>query len=113
MKGTFLSGRKTNALLGWLLFCGLFLIALYAFLRHVDPKASVGMIVMFVMGVLICLASGLFLYAENRACICLGEDTIHARYFLFGRLDCRMGDVAFALPQGNTLTILLKNGSAM
>lgn len=110
MEGKFLFGRKTNALLAWLLFCGLSLIALYAFLRHVDPEAPVGMIVIFVTGVLICLASGLFLYAENSACICLGEDTIQARYFLFGRLDCRMEDVAFALPQGNTLTILLKNG---
>lgn len=44
------------------------------------------------------------------AYIHIGEDRVQAKYHWFGKLDCAMDEVAFVLPQINTLTILLKNG---
>jgi dipeptidase D len=44
------------------------------------------------------------------AFIHIDEDSIKAKYHWFGKIDCKLSDVTFAMPQVNTLIIQLKDG---
>ena len=92
------------------LLCGISFLVLYFFLNIVDPEASSELLIFLISGIL-CSSAGIFLMLLNHgAYIHIGENTIKARFNWFGRLDCRIDDVEFVLPQTNTLTILLKSG---
>lgn len=110
MYGNFVLRRKTKNTWLILLLCGIFFIALYIFLNIVDSEATNKLLAFLVFGVLLCLAAISSMLLNHRTYIHIEENFIHAKYHWFGRLDCNMDEVAFVLPQTNTLTILLKNG---
>ncbi len=109
MDGVFIR-KKPSPLLILILLCGIFFIALYIFLNIVDSEAAGELLTFFVFGVLLCLVTIPSMLLNHGAYIHIEENAIHAKYHWFGRLDCNSDEVAFVLPQINTLTILLKNG---
>ncbi len=109
MNGKFLR-RWGNIWLILMLLCGLFFIALYIFLNIVDPLATGELLTFLIIGILICLVTVPSMLLNCGAYIRAEENRLQAKYHWFGRLDCSMEEVAFALPGINTLSILLKNG---
>lgn len=107
MEGKF---HHKNAAGGLGLLSGLFLIALYFFLRYADPQADGSLGGLVVLGALIALFGISSLLFNFRAYIRVQDGRLQARYHWFGRLDCPLEEVSFVLPQLNTLTVLLKNG---
>lgn len=109
MDGIFIR-KKFSLQLFLLFFCGLLFIGMYIFLNVVDPVATNGILSFLVFGILILLsaiASWLFNFG---AYFRIDEDSIKAKYHYFGKIDCKMSDVAFAQALLNTLNIQLKNG---
>lgn len=103
--------KKTNLWLALLLLlCGLFFVGLYVFLNIVDSEATSELRIFLIMGILCGVVAIPSVLLNHGAYIHVEENTITARYHLLGRLDCRIDDVEFVLPQINTLTILLKSG---
>lgn len=101
MDGIFLQGKKTGFL--FLLACGVVFVCLYAFGNVVD-------LTFLVAGVLFCLVAIPAILLNHGAYIHVDENTVKAKYHWCGKLDCCLDDIAFVLPQINTITILLKNG---
>lgn len=108
MDGIFI--RKNNIWLVLLLLCGIFFVALYVFLNIVDSEATSELLTFLIVGILCGLVAIHSMLLNHGAYIRIEENTIQAKYHWFGRLDCTIDEVAFVLPQINTLTILLKNG---
>ena len=93
------------------LFCGLFLIGLFIFVGYKDSEATIeGVLVGVILGIVIFFVSLLITLFNNKAHFSIENGRIQGKYNYFGKLDCAVSDVAFALPQINTLSILLKNG---
>ena len=113
MEGNFpLDGKNRRSRL-WhipVFLSGAFLIGLYGFLRAVDSQAGSELVVLLLMGAVFCLAAVLSGLYNRKGYIRLENGRIQARYHWLGRMDCAIEDIAFVLPQVNTLTILLKSG---
>lgn len=109
MKGIFLR-KKFNIWLFLLFACGLFFIGLYIFLNIVDSESSGNLPVLLIMGILIILVVIPSWLLNFGAFIHVDEDSIKAKYHLFGKIDCKLSEVAFAEAQVNTLIIQLKDG---
>ena len=109
MEGMFLR-KKFNIWLFLLFVCGLFFIGLYIFLNIVDPKATSELLTFLIMGILIILVVIPSWLLNLGAYIHIDETSIKAKYHWFGKLNCKTDEIAFAMAQVNTLTILLKNG---
>lgn len=109
MDGIFIR-KKTSTLIILLLLSGIFLIGLYIYWSLVDPEAISGLLTFLIFGILIELVTIPAMLLNHGAYIQVGENTIKAKYHWFGKLNCRIEDVEFVLPQINALTILLKNG---
>ena len=113
MDGNFPLGGKNQRSRIWsipVFLSGAFLIGLYGFLRTVDSQAGSDLVVLFLMGAGFCLTAVLSGLYNRKGYIRLENGRIQARYHWLGRLDCAIEDIAFVLPQVNTLTILLKSG---
>lgn len=109
MDGSFIR-KKTNSWNVLLLLCGVFFVFLYIFLNIVDSEATGELLIFLIMGI-ICGSIAVPSMLLNRgAYIRVEENAVKAKYHWFGKLDCRIDDIEFVLPQINTLTILLKNG---
>lgn len=109
MDGIFIR-KKTSIWLILLLLCGIFFIALYIFLNSVDSEATSELLTFLIFGILLILVTIPSMLLNHGAYIHIEENSIHAKYHWFGRIDCNIDEVAFVLPQINTITILLKNG---
>ncbi len=109
MEGMFLR-KKFNVWLFLLFLCGLTFIGMYIFLNIVDPKAPSELLTFLIVGILIILVVIPSWLLNFGAFIQISENSIKAKYHWFGKLNCKIGEVAFAMAQVNTLTILLKNG---
>ena len=109
MEGMFLR-KKFNIWLFLLFACGLFFIGLYIFLNIVDPKATSELLTFLIMGILIILVVIPSWLLNFGAFIHIDEDSIKAKYHWFGKIDCKLSDVVFAVARVNTLIIQLKNG---
>ena len=109
MDGVFLR-KKFNGWLFLLFVCGLFFIGLYIFLNIVDPKATSELLTFLIMGILIILVVIPSWFLNSGAFVQISEDSIKAKYHWFGKLNCKTDEIAFAMAQVNTLTILLKSG---
>lgn len=109
MDGSSILRKKTDIWLVLLLLCGIFFIALYIFLNAVDSEATSELLIFLIMGILMCSVAIPSILLNYGAYIHIEENTIKAKYHLFGRLDCCIDEVEFVLPKINTLTILLKN----
>lgn len=113
MEGNFPLDGKNRRLRLWRIpffLSGAFLIGLCGFLRAVDSQTGSELVVLLLMGAVFCLAAVLSGLYNRKGYICLKNGRIQARYHWLGRLDCAIEDIAFVLPQVNTLTILLKSG---
>ena len=109
MEGMFLR-KKFNILLFLLFACGLFFIGLYFFINITDPTATGETLTFLIMGILIILVVIPSWLLNYGAFIHVDEDSIKAKYHWFGKIDCKLSDVTFAMPQVNTLIIQLKDG---
>lgn len=109
MDGVFLR-KKKNIWLILMLMCGVFLIGLCGFLKFTGEDDPGTLQVLLIMGILCGLVAVPSMLLNHGAFIHIGVNSIKAKYHWFGRLDCRIADVAFVLPRINTLTILLKSG---
>lgn len=104
MNGIFIR-KKFNSLLFLMLLCGLYFIGMYIY-----SGTESGALSFLILGILICLVVIPFGLFNRGAFIQINEDSIKAKYHLFGKIDCKISDTLFVMPQMNTLTILLKNG---
>ncbi len=102
--------KKYNIWLFLLFVCGLFFIGLYIFLNIVDPKATSELLTFLIMGIIIILVVIPSWLLNFGAYIHIDENSIKAKYHWFGKIDCKLSDVTFAMPQINTLIIQLKGG---
>ena len=109
MEGVFLR-KKFNFWLFLLFTCGLFFIGLYFFFNIVDPTASSETLTFLIMGIIICLVVIPSWLLNLGAFICIDEDSIKAKYHWFGKIDCKLSDVTFAVARVNTLIVQLKDG---
>lgn len=102
--------KKFNNWLFLLFVCGLFFIGLYIFLNIVDPKATSELLTFLIIGILIILVVIPSWLLNFGAFIHIDEDSIKAKYHWFGKIDCKLSDVTFAVARVNTLIIQLKDG---
>ena len=102
--------KKFNVWLFLLFVCGLFFIGLYIFLNIVDPKETSELLTFLIMGILIILVVIPSWLLNFGAFIHIDEDSIKAKYHWFGKIDCKLSDVVFAVARVNTLIIQLKDG---
>lgn len=102
--------KKFNIWLFLLFACGLLFIGLYIFLNIVDPVATSELLTFLIMGILIILVVILSWLLNFGAFIHIDDDSIKAKYHWFGKIDCKLSDVTFAVARGNTLIIQLKDG---
>lgn len=109
MEGMFLR-KKFNVWLFLLFLCGLAFIGMYIFFNIVDPKATSELLTFLIMGLLICLVVIPSWLLNLGAFIHIDEDSIKAKYHWFGKIDCKLSDVTYAVAQINTLIIQLKDG---
>lgn len=109
MEGMFLR-KKFNIWLFLLFACGLLFIGLYIFLNIVDPVATSELLTFLIMGILIILVVIPSWLLNFGAFIHIDDDSIKAKYHWFGKIDCKLSDVTFAVARGNTLIIQLKDG---
>ena len=109
MEGMFLR-KKFNIWLFLLFSFGLCFIGLYIFLNIVDPEATSELLAFLIVGILIILVVIPSWLLNFGAFVHIDEDSIRAKYHWFGKLNCKTDEIAFAMAQVNTLTILLKNG---
>lgn len=109
MEGIFIR-RKTNIWLVLFMLCGILFIWLYVFLKIVDTEATGELFTFLILGILCVLMAVPAMLLNHGAYIRIEENSVKAKYHWFGRVDCRIDDIEFVLPQINALTILLKNG---
>ena len=109
MDGVFLR-KKFNGWLFLLFVCGLFFIGLYIFLNIVDPKATSELLTFLIMGILIILVVIPSWLLNFGAFVHIEENSIKAKYHWFGKIDCKLSDVTFAVARINALIIQLKDG---
>lgn len=109
MEGMFLR-KRFNIWLFLLFACGLFFIGLYIFLNIVDPGVTSELLTFLIMGILIILVVIPSWLLNFGAFIHIDEDSIKAKYHWFGKIDCKLSDVTFAVARVNTLIIQLKDG---
>jgi hypothetical protein len=109
MDGVFLR-KKFNGWLFLLFVCGLFFIGLYIFLNIVDPKATCELLTFLIMGILIILVVIPSWLLNFGAFVHIDENSIKAKYHWFGKIDCKLSDVTFAVARINALIIQLKDG---
>lgn len=109
MEGMFLR-KKFNVWLFLLFLCGLAFIGMYIFLNIVDPTATSKLLTFLIVGIMMCLVVIPSWLLNSGAFIHIDEDSIKAKYHWFGKIDCKLSDVVFAVARVNTLIIQLKDG---
>ena len=109
MEGMFLR-KKFNIWLFLLFSCGLCFIGLYIFLNIVDPEATSELLTFLIVGILIILVVIPSWLLNFGAFVHIDETSIKAKYHWFGKIDCKLSDVVFAVARVNTLIIQIKDG---
>ena len=109
MEGMFLR-KKFNIWLFLLFLCGLAFIGMYIFLNIVDSEATSELLTFLIVGIMICLVVIPSWLLNLGAYIHIDETSIKAKYHWFGKIDCKLSDVVFAVARVNTLIIQLKDG---
>ena len=102
--------KKFNIWLFLLFLCGLAFIGMYIFLNIVDSEATSELLTFLIVGIMICLVVIPSWLLNFGAFIHIDEDSIKAKYHWFGKIDCKLSDVVFAVARVNTLIIQLKDG---
>ena len=109
MEGMFLR-KKFNIWLFLLFLFGLAFIGMYIFLNIVDSEATSELLTFLIVGIMICLVVIPSWLLNLGAYIHIDETSIKAKYHWFGKIDCKLSDVVFAVARVNTLIIQLKDG---
>mgnify|MGYP006991663260 CR=1 FL=1 len=109
MEGMFIR-KKFNIWLFLLFLCGLAFIGMYIFLNIVDPEATSELLTFLIVGIMICLVVIPSWLLNLGAYIHIDETSIKAKYHWFGKIDCKLSDVNFAVARIHTLIIQLKDG---
>ena len=109
MEGMFLR-KKFNIWLFLLFLCGLAFIGMYIFLNIVDPEATSELLTFLIVGIIICLVVIPSWLLNLGAYIHIDETSIKAKYHWFGKIDCKLSDITYAVARINTLIIQLKDG---
>lgn len=102
--------KKFNVWLFLLFLCGLAFIGMYIFLNIVDPTATSKLLTFLIVGIMMCLVVIPSWLLNSGAFIHIDKDSIKAKYHWFGKIDCKLSDVVFAVARVNTLIIQLKDG---
>jgi len=102
--------KKFNIWLFLLFLCGLAFIGMYIFLNIVDPEATSELLTFLIVGIMICLVVIPSWLLNLGAYIHIDETSIKAKYHWFGKIDCKLSDVVFAVARVNTLIIQLRDG---
>lgn len=93
------------------LLCGLGLIGIFVFAHCKDNEGTIGdLIIGVAWGALICLFSVLNLFYNFRAYLHIEDKHIKGKYHYFGKINCSISDIDFALGRNGSLIIQLKNG---
>ena len=109
MDGIFFAKKpKTGDIL--LLLLGLFLLGMGITARLPQWSSSWKTVPYLIIGCGLTVISLLSLTMNRGAYIHISEDWICGKYHRFGHIDCAIEQIDFVMAQGNTLTILLKNG---
>ena len=86
-------------------------MALFLFVGYKDSEATLSdMMSGIIFGAIICIFSIISLFFDFRAYLRIEEDRLQSKYHFFGKIDCKISDISFALGRNNTLMIQLKNG---
>lgn len=109
MDGVF-SGKKRLILPILCLIGGLFFIGISIAMNVVNSAVNTDWPFLLTFGLAYTIAGVAILLFNRGAALHVDEDRITARYHWFGRLNCSIDDIAFALPQLNALRLRLKNG---
>lgn len=83
---------------------------MYIFLNIVDSEATIESLALLILGIIACLVAIPSWLLNYGAYIHINEDSIKAKYHWFGKIDCKLSDVTFAVAGVNTLIIQLKGG---
>ena len=84
---------------------GLFLCGLFCFIEmQGTPFWGI------VLGTVICICSIISFLFNYKAFFHIENEHIKAKYHLFGKINCKLSDITFAMARVNTLIIQLKDG---
>ena len=90
---------------------GIFLIGLFIFIDFKNSEATLsGLLVDLVLGTIFVLVGIGFLLFNYKAFFRIDNGLIKGKYHYFGKIDCKLSDITFAVAQVNTLIIQLKDG---
>lgn len=109
MDGVF-AGKKRLILPILCLLAGLFFVGIAIAMNVAEAADNSDWIFILLFGLAYAVGGVVILLFNRGAVLRVDEDHIVARYHWFGKLDCAIDDIAFVLPQLNTLRIRLKNG---
>lgn len=109
MDGIF-AGKKRLILPILCLVGGVFFIGAAIAVHVAESAVNTDWVFLLLFGLAYAIAGVAILLFNRDAALRVDEDHITAKYHWFGRLDCAIDDIAFVLPQLNTLRIRLKSG---
>ena len=109
MDGVF-TGKKRLILPIMCFVGGLIFVGIAIAMNVLDSSVNTDWPFLLIFGLAYTIGGVAMLLFNRGAALHVDEDRITARYHWFGRLDCDIDDIAFILPQLNTLRIRLKNG---
>ena len=109
MNGEF-TGKKRFILPIFFFLCGAFFIGIGISMCLSESAAENGWVFLLLFGLAYFVASIVMVLFNHGAYLRIEGDRIVAKYHWRGRLDCDIADVAFVIPELNTLRILLKSG---
>ena len=93
------------------ILCGILLIGLFILIAFKDSEATLsGLLVGFGLGIFFSLVGICFLLFNFKSFFYIDNEHIKGKYHYFGRIDCNINDVIFALGRNRTLIIQLKDG---
>lgn len=109
MDGVFV-GKKRMIIPIIFFLCGLVFVGIAIAMNVVESADNSGWYFILLLGIAYIAGSVVAMLFNRGAYIRVAENTIQAKYHWGGRLNCSVDEVAFVLPQLNTLRIRLKNG---
>ena len=93
------------------LLSGILLIGLFIVISYKDSESSLIFVLVAIgFGILFSLLGICFLFFNYKAFLYIDNEHLKGKYHYFGKIDCSIQDVIFALGRNRTLIIQLKNG---
>ena len=90
---------------------GIFLMSLFVFIGFKDSEATLsGLFVGLGLGIFFSLVGICFLLFNSKSFFYIDNEHIKCKYHYFGKIDCSIHDVIFAMGRNKTLIIQLRDG---